>query len=79
MNTIDAEDDIPHITPQQIAKANPFLQRRGRGRPKGNDTTMVSIRIDDDVCNWLKNSGRGYQKHLNSILRQMHELSHGAR
>ena len=79
MTTIDSVDDIPHITPQQIAKATPFLQRRGRGRPKGSDKTMVSIRIDKDVYAWLKNSGRGYQKRLNAILRQMYELSHGER
>lgn len=31
--------------------------------------TKVSIRLDDDVIDWLKQQGRGYQTRANRILR----------
>jgi len=72
------QSDIPHISAHQIAKATPFLQRRGRGRPRGSNKAMVSLRIDSDVYAWLKKTGPGYQSRINSILRQMYEISHGS-
>jgi uncharacterized protein (DUF4415 family) len=73
------DPEIPHITAAQMAKATPFLKRRGRGRPRGTAKSMVSIRIDNDVYSWLKKSGPGYQSRINSILRQMYEMGTGGR
>lgn len=30
---------------------------------------MVSIRIDEDVLNWFKKKGKGYQTKINEVLR----------
>ncbi|EAW1962614.1 toxin-antitoxin system, antitoxin component [Salmonella enterica subsp. enterica] len=32
--------------------------------------TQASVRIDADVMEWLKRSGKGYQTRLNAILRE---------
>jgi uncharacterized protein (DUF4415 family) len=29
----------------------------------------TGIRLDEDVLNWFKKSGRGYQSHINAVLR----------
>lgn len=31
--------------------------------------TQLTVRIDNDVLEWLKSQGKGYQSRLNSILR----------
>jgi uncharacterized protein (DUF4415 family) len=31
--------------------------------------TMVSIRLDEDVLNWFKKQGKGYQTKINEILK----------
>ena len=72
-------DEIPHISADEMAKATPFLRRRNRGRPRGSEKSMVSIRIDKDVYSWLKSSGPGYQSRINAILRQMYEMNHSSR
>ena len=74
-----ADADISHVTAAQMAKAVPFLKRKGRGRPRGSDKSMVSLRIDSDVYIWLKKSGPGYQGRINAILRQMFEISNKTR
>jgi uncharacterized protein (DUF4415 family) len=78
MNTID-DSEIPHLSSDLIANAVPFLERKARGRPRGSNKSMVSLRIDSDVYAWLKSSGPGYQSKLNIILRQMYELNQGGR
>jgi len=35
----------------------------------------VSIRLDEDVLNWFKRRGRGYQTRMNAILRAYMEAS----
>jgi len=76
MNTND-DSEIPHLSDDLIANAIPFLERKARGRPRGSNKSMVSLRIDSDVYAWLKSSGPGYQSKINIILRQMYELNHG--
>jgi len=29
----------------------------------------VSLRLDDDILNWFKNQGKGYQTRINAVLR----------
>jgi len=31
--------------------------------------TMISLRLDQDLLDWLKSQGKGYQTRINSILR----------
>ncbi|WP_221897892.1 MULTISPECIES: BrnA antitoxin family protein [unclassified Gammaproteobacteria] len=33
----------------------------------------VSIRLDADVLDWLKSQGKGYQSHINAVLRSYYE------
>ena len=72
------EIEIPHIGNDLIANAIPFLERKSRGRPRGSNKSMVSLRIDTDVYAWLKSSGPVYQSKINIILRQMYELNKGS-
>ena len=41
-----------------------------RGRFYRPVKQQVTVRIDADVIDWLKQQGKGYQSRLNSILRQ---------
>lgn len=55
--------DIPPLTDDfwKNAVRNPFM------RPIKQQAT---VRLDADVLNWLKSSGKGYQTRLNAILRR---------
>ena len=56
--------DCPEITPELFAKA---LVRRGL--PTAKNKAQVTLRIDDDVLEWFKSQGRGYQTQINALLR----------
>jgi uncharacterized protein (DUF4415 family) len=59
--------DIPEITDWSKAVVGKFY------RPM---KSSVTIRLDADVLDWLKRSGRGYQTRINALLRQaMHRTS----
>ena len=49
-----------------IASAE-WLHRARLVEPKPKKA--VSIRLDEDVLNWFKSQGRGYQTRMNAILR----------
>jgi uncharacterized protein (DUF4415 family) len=55
--------DIPPLTDEFWLKAmrNPFYKPT---------KVQASVRIDADVLAWLKSRGKGYQTHLNAILRE---------
>jgi uncharacterized protein (DUF4415 family) len=55
--------DIPPLEADFWEKAvrNPFY------RPTKTSTT---VRIDSDVLHWLRSHGKGYQSHINAILRR---------
>lgn len=36
---------------------------------RGYTQKMVSIRLDEEVLNWFKKSGKGYQTKINEILK----------
>ena len=48
--------DCPEITPEMFAKA--VVQR-----------VLVTLRIDNDVLEWFKSQGQGYQTQINQLLR----------
>lgn len=56
--------DMPEITPDMFAKA---VVRRGL-KPTPSKQ-QVTIRLDDDVLEWFRAQGKGYQTRINSLLR----------
>ena len=53
------------------AKATDELVRRGKGRPPKEDRKVnQTIRIDPDVLEAYRQEGKGWQTHINDVLRQ---------
>ncbi|MBF3771007.1 BrnA antitoxin family protein, partial [Burkholderia pseudomallei] len=46
------------------------LVRRGPGRPLGSHKTATTIRLDDDVLDAFKATGRGWQTRVNAVLKE---------
>jgi uncharacterized protein (DUF4415 family) len=60
--------DSPVITEEQMKKFKPsHLKNSELYCPVKKD---IHIRLDADIIEWLKHSGRGYQTRLNAILRR---------
>ena len=56
--------DTPEIAPEMFARA---IVRKGlKPVPK---KSQLTIRVDEDVLEWYKKQGRGYQTKINSLLR----------
>lgn len=62
--------DIPEITPDMFAKA---VVRRGIKMPVAK--AQLTLRIDQDVLNWFKAQGSGYQTRMNALLRAYMEAN----
>jgi uncharacterized protein (DUF4415 family) len=56
--------DCPEVTPEQFAKA---IVRKGL--PTAKNKAQVTLRIDQDVLEWFKSHGQGYQTQINTLLR----------
>lgn len=56
--------DVPEISPEMFAKA---IVRRGLEPVKHK--SQITLRIDEDVLDWFKKQGRGYQTKINALLR----------
>ena len=66
MKTEDIDlSDIPEITPEMFAKA---IVKRGLKTTRQNKT-QLTIRMDNDVLQWFKLQGSGYQTRINALLR----------
>lgn len=62
--------DIPEITPEQFAKA---VVRKGlKPVPK---KSQITLRLDSDVLEWFKGTGKGYHTRINTLLREYMEQS----
>lgn len=60
--------DIPVLTDEQLAQMKPcHLVNRDMWKPKKQ---MLSIRVDADVLDSLRKSGKGWQSRLNDYLRK---------
>jgi uncharacterized protein (DUF4415 family) len=57
--------DIPPLTDEQLASMIRF-----RDRPK---TTVISLRVREDVLAWLKSKGPGHLTRINDILTNVME------
>lgn len=74
---IAQDPDNPEWTEADFAEARPLATvapsmagvRRVRGLQKAPVKTLVSIRLDPDVVERLKEQGRGWQGRANDILR----------
>jgi uncharacterized protein (DUF4415 family) len=65
--------DVPEVPPEMFAKA---IVRKGlKHAPK---KSQVTLRIDADVLQWFKETGKGYQTRINSLLRTYMEESENA-
>jgi uncharacterized protein (DUF4415 family) len=77
---IASDPDAPEATDSQLAQAKSFAEafpdlmdviRRGRGRPAiANPRKQVSLRLDGDVIEKFKSTGKGWQSRVNDALRK---------
>ena len=77
---IASDPDNPEITDEQVIQMKPFgevfphlsdLIRRGRGRPAvAKPRKQVSLRLDPDVIEKFKATGKGWQGRINEVLKQ---------
>ena len=56
--------DSPELTPEMFARS---IVRRGL-KPVTRKS-QLTLRIDQDVVEWFRRQGRGYQTKINSLLR----------
>jgi uncharacterized protein (DUF4415 family) len=80
--------DSPELTDEELASARPAAEvlpnaffdhvdevRRGRGRPALEQTKQtITIRLDPDVIEHYRSSGRGWQSRINDDLRKLSGL-----
>jgi uncharacterized protein (DUF4415 family) len=66
--------DIPEVTPEMFAKG---VVRHGL-KEFVPGKVQLTVRVDRDVLDWYRASGRGYQTHINALLRAYMEASKSA-
>lgn len=57
--------ETPELTPEMFARA---AARRGL-KPLKPRKVSVTVRVDEDVLEWYRSRGRGYQTRINALLR----------
>lgn len=77
---IACDADAAEATDAQLAQAKSFAEvfpdlmeviRRGRGRPAlANPRKQISLRLDGDVIEKFKSTGKGWQGRINEALRK---------
>ena len=78
----DAVSDNPPLTEEEMKSARPFkeafpelaekMEKAVRGRPKADVTkTPVTIRLDPDLVEHYKATGKGWQGRMNDDLRKV--------
>lgn len=60
--------DIPKLTGEQLSKMKPLHPVDAKLYKPRKET--VTIRLDADVLQTLRKSGKGWQTHLNDFIRQ---------
>ncbi len=61
--------DSPEVTPEQFSRA---IVRKNL---KPVTKSQVTLRVDADVLAWFKSQGKGYQTHINSLLKAYMEAN----
>ena len=73
------DPDAAELSDEWFASARPAVEvvpgiveraRRGRGRQRTSTKERISIRLDADVLERYRASGRGWQSRINEVLRQ---------
>jgi len=74
------DPDASEASDEQLAQAKPFVEafpqfaeavRRARGRPPvDSPRQQVSLRLDPDVIEAYRRTGKGWQGRINDILRK---------
>lgn len=64
--------EVPELTPEMFANA---VVERGL-KPTPNKQ-QLTIRLDNDVLEWFRAQGRGYQTKINALLRAYMEAHEG--
>jgi uncharacterized protein (DUF4415 family) len=78
-------DDIdnPEWTEQDFARAKPGYDLpphllaafpKTRGRPVGSSKALISLRLDNDVIDYFRSTGTGWQSRMNAVLRESAKL-----
>ena len=62
------EDDRP-LTKEEL-QGGIEAYRRSRGRPAGSNKELVAIRLDKDVLEALRATGKGWQTRVNDVMRE---------
>ena len=71
---VDAEETLPGLPAQKSAAAAEApvpaarTKRRGRGPQKSPTKVLTSIRLDQEVYEYFRDSGRGWQSRINDFL-----------
>lgn len=75
----DTVSDTPELTAEQLAQAKPFAEafpdlaekmRRTRGPQKTPTKIAIQLRLDRDVVERFRASGKGWQSRINEILKR---------
>ena len=56
--------DLPELTPEMFANA--VVRKNFKAIPRKD---QITLRIDQDVIDFFKEEGRGYQTRINQLLR----------
>ncbi|MCV3735869.1 BrnA antitoxin family protein [Rhizobium sp. TRM96647] len=77
---IASDPDNPEATEEELANARPFAEvfpelaeciRRSRGRPAvPRPKQQVSLRLDPEVIEKFKATGKGWQARINEVLKR---------
>ncbi|PJR10290.1 BrnA antitoxin family protein [Sinorhizobium meliloti] len=77
---IASDPDAPEATDEQLRQARPFVEafpdlaesiKRARGRPAiEKPRQQLSIRLDPDIIEHYKATGKGWQSRMNDDLRK---------
>ena len=65
---IPFDEDSPRTRPEDWAVAVVH-----QGLPRLRRKTQIALRLDDDVLNWFKAQGPGYQTRINAVLKAYKE------
>jgi uncharacterized protein (DUF4415 family) len=63
--------EVPEVRPEQFARA---VVRRGLKAAPAK--AQVTLRIDQDVLDWFRGQGQGYQTRINALLRAYMDAHH---
>ena len=67
-----ATDEHPEFDPSHVVRGIVRI-----GLEPAASKELISLRIDQDVIEWFKSQGAGYQTRINSVLRAFRDASVG--